>query len=133
MPKAKTPNKEVENRLVELLKKDTKLDREQKMTFVSMANLFLENFAENINKTSLEMNKDIPLGIDIWRDFLNYPVIRQYIQSFRDEQITKMADKGLMQGDKNAVSIKKVMQDNGPIVNNSNIVLIRLPEKRDYV
>ena len=133
MPKAKTPKKEVENRLVELLKKDTKLDREQKMTFVSMANLFLENFAENINKTSLEMNKDIPLGIDIWRDFLNYPVIRQYIQSFRDEQITKMADKGLMQGDKNAVSIKKVMQDNGPIVNNSNIVLIRLPEKRDYV
>ena len=133
MPKAKTPNKEVENRLVELLKKDTKLDREQKMTFVSMANLFLENFAENINKTSLDMNKDIPLGIDIWRDFLNYPVVRQYIQSFRDEQITKMADKGLMEGDKNAVSIKKVMQDSGPIVNNSNIVLIRLPEKRDYV
>ena len=42
------------------------------------------------------------------------------------------ADKGLMEGDKDAVSIKKVMQDKGPTINNSNIVVIRLPEKRDF-
>ena len=42
-----------------------------------------------------------------------------------------VADQGLAEGDKSAVSIKKAMQDGGPQVNNSNIVLIRLPEKRD--
>ena len=42
-----------------------------------------------------------------------------------------MADQGLAEGDKGAVSIKKAMQEGGPSVNNSNIVLIRLPEKRD--
>ena len=44
----------------------------------------------------------------------------------------KVADSGLMQGDKNAIGIKKVMQGNGPAVNNSNIVIIRLPEKVDF-
>ena len=128
----KKTTKTVENKLIQLLKKDEKLDREQRMAYISMANLFLEKFDVYMNMTSIEMNKEIPLGIDTWRDFLNYPVVRQYIQSFRDEQITKMADKGLMEGDKNAVSIKKVMQDKGPIINNSNIVLIRLPEKVDF-
>lgn len=78
------------------------------------------------------MNKEYPLGIDTWKDFLNYPIVRQYIQSFRDEQISQIADKGLMEGDKDAVSIKKVMQDKGPNINNSNIIVIRLPEKRDF-
>ena len=102
------------------------------MSYISIANIYLDNFDENINKTSIDMNKEYPLDIDTWKDFLNYPIVRQYIQSFRDEQISQIADKGLMEGDKDAVSIKKVMQDKGPTINNSNIVVIRLPEKRDF-
>lgn len=43
-----------------------------------------------------------------------------------------VADSGLMEGNKNAVSIKKSMEDRGPVVNNSNIILIRLPEKQEF-
>ena len=43
-----------------------------------------------------------------------------------------IADKGLMDGNKNAVSIKKSMEDRGPVINNSNIILIRIPEKQDF-
>lgn len=114
------------------LRADTKLDKETKMEYLSMANLFLQNFDKYINYTSIDMNKEIPLGIDTWKEFLNYPVVRKYIKSFKDEQIEKIADTGLMQGDKGAVSIKKVMQESGPVVNNSNIVLIRLPSKVDW-
>lgn len=133
IPKKKS-NKSVKNqaKLITLIQNDEKLDRELKMSYLSMATIFLEKFDVYMNKTSIEMNKEIPLGIDTWREFLNYPVVRQYIQSFRDEQITKVADKGLMEGDKNAIGIKKVMQDKGPVINNSNIVLIRLPEKVDF-
>ena len=92
----------------------------------------MEKFDENINNTSIEMNNTIQVGVDTWKDFLNYPVVRKYIQSFRDEKIINIAEKGLMDGDKNAVSIKKSMEDSGPIVNNSNIILIRLPEKVDF-
>lgn len=128
--------KKKENGLLELIKNDDNLkkkeNREQKMSYISLATLFMEKFDENINKTSIEMNNTVPVGVDTWKDFLNYPVVRKYIQSFRDEKIMNVADKGLMDGDKNAVNIKKSMEDRGPVVNNSNIILIRLPEKQDF-
>lgn len=120
------------NQLIEMIQGDEKLSSEERMSYVSLANLFLEKFDEYINYTSLEMNKHIPLGVDTWRDFLNYPIVRKYIQSFKDEQISSIADKGLMEGDKNAVGIKKVVQERGPVINNSNIILIRLPEKEEF-
>lgn len=135
MPIGKSSTKNIakkENQLLVKLREDEKLDKTTKMSYISIANIYLDNFDENINKTSIDMNKEYPFGIDTWKDFLNYPIVRQYIQSFRDEQISQIADKGLMEGDKDAVSIKKVMQDKGPTINNSNIVVIRLPEKRDF-
>lgn len=126
--KIKTKN----NVLIDMIKNDQKLEKDQKMSYISLANLYLEKFDEYIDKTSIDINKDVPLGVDTWRDFLNYPVVRKYIQSFKDERIMQVADKGLMEGDKGAIGIKKIMQENGPIVNNSNIVLIRIPEKVDW-
>lgn len=122
--------------LLDLIKNDDNLkkkeNREQRMSYISLATLFMEKFDENINKTSIEMNNTIPVGVDTWKDFLNYPVVRKYIQSFRDEKIMNIADTGLMEGNKNAVSIKKVMEDRGPTINNSNIILVRIPEKVDF-
>ena len=128
--------KKKNNVLLDLIKKDETLNkkenREQKMSYLSLATLFMEKFDENINKTSIEMNNTIPVGVDTWKEFLNYPVVRKYIQSFRDEKIMNVADSGLMEGNKNAVNIKKAMEDRGPVINNSNIVLVRIPEKVDF-
>ena len=124
----------VENELIKSIKKDEKLSEnpDLKIEMISMATMFLEDFSENMYKTSIEMNSKIPFyTIDAWKNFLNYPPVRKYIKSFRDEKINMMADQGLAEGDKSAVSIKKAMQEGGPSVNNSNIVLIRLPEKRE--
>ncbi len=128
--------KKKNNVLLDLIKKDENLqkkeNREQKMSYLSLATLFMEKFDENINKTSIEMNNTIPVGVDTWKEFLNYPIVRKYIQSFRDEKIMNVADSGLMEGNKNAVNIKKAMEDRGPVINNSNIILIRIPEKVDF-
>lgn len=128
--------KKKQNVLLDLIKNDDNLkkkeNRETKMSYLSLATLFMEKFDENINKTSIEMDSDIPVGVDTWKEFLNYPVVRKYIQSFRDEKIMNVADTGLMEGDKNAVNIKKVMEGRGPAINNSNIILIRLPEKVNF-
>lgn len=126
---------ENENELIKNLKNDEKLreNPDKRMGMISMATMFLEDFSENMYKTSIEMNSKIPFyTIDAWKDFLNYPVVRKYIKSFRDEKINMVADQGLAEGDKSAVSIKKAIQDGGPQVNNSNIVLIRLPEKKEW-
>ena len=128
--------KKKDNVLLTLIKEDDNLkkreNREQRMSYISLATLFMEKFDENINKTSIEMNNSIPVGVDTWKEFLNYPVIRKYIQSFRDEKIMNVADAGLMEGNKNAVNIKKAMENRGPAINNSNIILIRIPEKVDF-
>ena len=128
-------DEKVENELIKSIKKDEKLSEnpDLKIEMISMATVFLEDFSENMYKTSIEMNSKFPFyTIDAWKDFLNYPSVRKYIKSFRDEKINMMADQGLAEGDKGAVSIKKAMQEGGPSVNNSNIVLIRLPEKVEW-
>ena len=128
-------DEKVENELIKSIKKDEKLSEnpDLKIEMISMATMFLEDFSENMYKTSIEMNSKIPFyTIDAWKNFLNYPPVRKYIKSFRDEKINMMADQGLAEGDKSAVSIKKAMQEGGPSVNNSNIVLIRLPEKVEW-
>lgn len=134
--KIKKNIKKKKNVLLDLIKNDDNLkkkeNREQRMSYLSLATLFLEKFDENINKTSIEMNNTVPVGVDTWKDFLNYPIVRKYIQSFRDEKIMNVADTGLMEGDKNAVNIKKAMEGRGPAINNSNIILIRVPEKVDF-
>lgn len=129
---SKKAEKVKESKLLELIRADSKLESEQKMMYLSYANLYLEDFAVNIGLTSIELNEKHPASIDEWKEFLEYPVVRQYIQSFKDERISKVADAGLMKGEKDAIGIKKVMQQNGPAINNSNIVLIRVPEKVDF-
>ncbi len=138
MPKKSKNDKEIdenESKLIQDLRNDEKLreNPDKRMAFIAMASFYLEDFAENMYKTSIELYEKIPFySMDSWREFLNYPIVRKYIKSFKDEKINIIADQGLAEGDKSAVSIKKAMQEGGPQVNNSNIVLIRLPEKVDW-
>lgn len=141
MPKVVKNDKnleENENELVKTLQKDEKLREKPdfRMQIITMAKIFVEDFANNMYKTSIELHS-LPgeygfYSIDAWREFLNYPIVSKYIKAFRDEKVNMMADQGLAEGDKAAVSIKKAIQEGGPAINNSNIVLIRLPEKRDW-
>ena len=137
MPKKSKNNEEInenESQLIQDLRKDEKLreNPDKRMAFIAMASFYLEDFAANMYKTSIELYEKIPFySMDSWREFLNYPIVRKYIKSYKDERINIIADQSLAEGDKSAVSIKKAMQEGGPQVNNSNIVLIRLPEKRE--
>lgn len=124
---------EEESVLIKNLRSDEKLNENpgRKMEFVSMATMFLEDFAHNMYRTSIEMYDKIPYySIDMWREFLNYPVVRKYIKVFVDEKIKANADQGLASGDKNSLGIRKVLEGSSN-TDNSNIVLIRLPEKKD--
>jgi len=121
-----------DSKLITDLTNADKLDEDKRMEYISMAHIFMNDFAKNINRTSIEMDEIEPLGMDLWREFLNYPVVRKYIKSFKDEQINLKVDEGLMKGDNDVVSIRKMMNENGPTINNSNIILIRLPEKSEF-
>ena len=62
----------------------------------------------------------------------NMGIDANFESNVRDEQINMIADQGLAEGDRRAVSIKKAMQESGAVQNNSNLILIRLPEKKEY-
>ena len=138
MPKKSKNDEEInenESKLIQDLRNDEKLreNPDKRMAFIAMASFYLEDFAENMYKTSIELYEKIPFySMDSWREFLNYPIVRKYIKSFKDEKINIIADQGLAEGDKSAVSIKKAIQEGGPQVNNSNLILIRVPEKIDW-
>lgn len=126
-------SKKKEKQLIKLIHDDTKLSSEEKMMYAAMAELYLSDIKNNLNETSIGLNEKYgEMSIDDWRDFTTTPVIRKYIKGFRDEHIEIKADSDLMKGDQNAVRIKKAMEGQGPAVNNSNIVLIRVPEKVDF-
>lgn len=138
MTKKVENSSENETELIKMLKNDGKLKEKPdfRMQMIALATMFMEDFENNMYKTSIELHS-LPApynfySIDAWKEFLNYPIVRKYIKSFRDEQINMMADTALAGGDKSAVSIKKAMQEGGPSINNSNIVLIRLPEKKEW-
>lgn len=134
METKKSSENKPESKLITLLWDDEKLkqDKDKQLSYIGMAKFFLEDFKNNINRTSIDMNELNPfISIDEWKDFLNYPVVHKYIKSFRDEKISNIADAGLMEGDKAAVAIKKAAQEGAIKINNANIVLIRVPEKKE--
>ena len=132
MIKGETLKKDKTNKLINALKNDENLDGTKKVEFLSMANLFLIDFKDNISLTSIEMDEKHKLGMDSWQEFLNYPVVRKYIKGFKDEHIKNSMDIGLMNGDRDAVAMKKAMGDSAFGINNSHIILIRVPEKVDF-
>ena len=124
-----------DSELIKSIKKDERLAAEpdKKLRFLAMAEIFLLDFSKNLYKTSLELHDGFPYyNIDEWMEFINYPIVRKYLQQFKNEKIGIIAEQNLAQGDKDAVSIQKAMQQNGQSINNSNIVLIRVPEKVDF-
>lgn len=126
----KTKNIE-SSKLLVLINEDKNLDSDTKLIYINMAKNLLRNFKDNINKTSLELNEIFPVGMDIWQDFLSYPVIRKYTQSFKDEQINIFMDKGLMEGSRDAMMLKKSMIGMSNGIDNSNIILIRVNDTEE--
>ena len=53
---------ENENELIKKIKNDEKLreNPDKRMGMISMATMFLEDFSENMYKTSIEMNSKVP-------------------------------------------------------------------------
>lgn len=130
----KIMNQEVkESRLIVELRESENLTSEKKSEYIGLAHIFLQDFKANLNRTSMELDEKTPIGIDTWREWLNFPVVKKYLKQFRYESMENIVDKGLMAGDKSVVNIKKALDGDGLVTNNSNILLVRVPEKRDFV
>jgi hypothetical protein len=124
--------KPAESVLVAALKSDTKLGREDKMTFMSLANIFEEDFALNLTKSSTDLAEETGLDVDTWKRFLSHPPIKRIIESFINEQIKKKADTALLEGKgtRDAINVRKAMIEAEGTEDNTRFVVIRLPDRK---
>ena len=79
-----------DSELIKSIKKDERLATEpdKKLRFLAMAEIFLLDFSKNLYKTSLELHDGFPYyNIDEWMEFINYPIVRKYLQQFKNEKI----------------------------------------------
>lgn len=130
MPKVE---KQKENSLVLVIQQDPNLDREIKMEYLTMANLFYSDFKENLMRNSIELQEVYDIDADSWRKFLAHPGIKRIVDSFINEQIKKKTDKALIKGEADASSVKvrQIIEDADTGEDNSRFVILRLPDKVD--
>lgn len=106
---------------------------EKKALFLTLANIFEADFSNNLVLDSLSLNSKYPEVTPIqWRKFLQYPVIKKYLDGFMEERIEKQALNQLSEvSAKDAVRVKESMDKNRQVEDNSRIVVMLLPQK-DY-
>lgn len=125
--------KQKENSLVLVIQQDPNLDREIKMEYLTMANLFYSDFKENLMRNSIELQEVYDIDADSWRKFLAHPAIKKIIDSFVNEQIKKKTDKALIKGeaDASSVRVRQIIEESTSGEDNSQFIIMRLPDKVD--
>ena len=121
--------------LSELLKTDPTLkdDPEKRMLYTSYASLFDSELIENLHFTSIELNdKYSTSNPSSWRAFLRHPIVKRYIDGFLNERAEKSADVSLGAvafKPKDALKVKESMLAKNQGEDNSNILVVFLPQK----
>jgi hypothetical protein len=124
-----TPKKTTEGVLSELIRNDVKTPANKKMEYMSLADSFMTDFSKNIMLTSIELDDKYPFGMDVWQEFLSYPIVKKYTEQFRKEIVRKNVEKGMAIGDKDALQIKRELDKEAGATGYENFVVFMLPPK----
>lgn len=123
--------------LIEIIKKDGSLNKEDKLAFLSLAKLYENDFKNNLKKTSLELDEDYHTDSPaLWKKFLSHTSVANLIEDYRYEVMDKKAMDVLEYGMKDsnkALKVKETIDKKNKKENNSNIIVMLLPSKEDDI
>lgn len=122
-----------DDRLIQIIKDDSKLAEDIRIEFLVLARSYLTEFKDNLSQTSLELDAKYGFGADTWRDFLQYPSIKKYIDGFMNELIAKNVDQALISGNgtRDAIGVKREMARTSDDHTNEMFVIFRMPDKEE--
>lgn len=124
-----------ESELEQIVKNDGSLadNREKRMQYISYAVLFSSDFINNLDLTSIELDEKYATGNPVsWRTFLNHTSVKKFIDGFLLERAEKQSMLKLGEGsDKttDAIKIKEMVDSKKTGDDNSNLVIVFLPQK----
>lgn len=115
------------------LSQATHISDSTKEKYLTMANLYLADLANNIFKNQFELNSTYPtITIDEWNDFLADRIVNTYIQKHKRTLLKAAAEDNL------ANPLAKNKRDNLQLIKNieekekqeskQNIVILRIPD-----
>lgn len=111
-----------------------KKDANKRMLFISMCKYFEEDLKENLDRTSFDLFDAYEGIVDspaAWSEFIQYPVVKDYIDRFNNERASQAANKKLANSEmktSDALKVKAHVEANTKKVDNSNIVVMLLPQ-----
>lgn len=107
------------------------LTESEKDKYLSMAEQFLPEIKNNLNKTSIELNEDYPdYTIEDWMDFINVPAVSKYLNTLRNENISRKAEMAMTDGSLAGAKLKKIVESSNADIN-SRYIIFRLPDKEE--
>lgn len=104
---------------------------DQKDKYLSMAELFLPELKKNLNRTSIELSELYPeYQLEDWMEFLAVPVVSKYLQTLRNESISRNAEQAMTEGSLAGAKLKQIVDASSASIN-SRYIIFRLPDKED--
>lgn len=104
------------------------------MLFKNLAAIYEKDLKENLERTSFDLYEEYTDLVDTpaaWADFLQYKPVKDFIQRFFNEKAEQVANKQLANVDmkaSDAIKVKQHVEANKIKVDNSNIVVMLLPQ-----
>lgn len=104
------------------------------MLFKNLASIYEKELKDNLDKTSFDLFEKYTNLVDTpaaWADFLQYKPVKDFIQRFFNEKAEQVANKQLANEDmkaSDAIKVKQHIEANKIKVDNSNIVVMLLPQ-----
>lgn len=104
------------------------------MLFKNLAAIYEKDLKANLECTSFDLYEKYTDLVDTpaaWADFLQYKPVKDFIQRFFNEKAEQVANKQLANVDmkaSDAIKVKQHVEANKVKVDNSNIVVMLLPQ-----
>lgn len=120
--------------LFDLLSEDKNLTGDSKMLYLSLATFFEQDFTENLYLTSVELDSKYGTNTPTaWRKFLSLTTVKNFLEDFRDEDMEVASNRALTGTPlkaSEALKLKKKLDEKKNVEDNSNIVVMLMPQKK---
>jgi hypothetical protein len=111
----------------------------ERQVYVEMAKYFETDIVGNLTKTHFDLAAETDFTYDQWSDFLSQPPIAGWISQnvkmlssvAERRKLQRLGEEGTNTADANSFKALKDFNEQGKTIDNSNVVIVHLPDMED--